>query len=55
MCKKNGAISEFMLFPYISEFHKKCAGSTHATFSVALRPGMMQTLLDAARVYFVAI
>ena len=39
MCKKNGVILEFMLFPDISELHKKGTGSTHATFSVALRQG----------------
>jgi len=37
--KTNGAILEFMLFPGISELHKKCTGSTHATFSVVLRQG----------------
>ena len=39
MRKTNGAILEFMLFPGTSEFHKKCTGSTHATFLVALRQG----------------
>jgi len=39
MCKKNGVILEFMLFPDTSELHKKCTGSTHATISVALRQG----------------
>ena len=37
--KKSGAIIEFMLFPDKSELHKKCTGSTHATFSVELRQG----------------
>jgi len=37
--KMNGAILEFMLFPGTTELHKKCTGSTHATFSVALRQG----------------
>ena len=39
MCKINGAILEFMLFPDISELHRKCTGSTQATFSVALHQG----------------
>jgi hypothetical protein len=39
MCQKNGAILEFMLFPDISERHKKRTGSSHATFSMALRQG----------------
>ena len=39
MCEKNGVILEFMLFPDISELHKKCTGSTHATFSVVLLQG----------------
>jgi len=54
-CKKNGAILEFMLFPDISELHKTCTGSTHATFSVALRQGRCKTLSHAARVHFVRI
>ena len=39
MRKKTGDDLEFMLFPDIPELHKKCTGSTHATFSVALRQG----------------
>jgi len=37
--KTNGAVLEFVLFPGISVLHKKCTGSTHTTFSVALRQG----------------
>jgi hypothetical protein len=39
MCKKNGAILEFMLFPDILEIRTKFTGSTHVTFSMALRQG----------------
>ena len=39
VCKMNGAVLECMIFPDISELHQKCAGSIHATFSVALRQG----------------
>ena len=54
MCKKNGAILEFMLFLDISELHKKCTGSTHDIFS-GVTSGTMLTLLYASRVHFVRI
>jgi hypothetical protein len=37
--QNDGAILEFMLFPDISVLHKKYTGSSHATFSMALRQG----------------
>ena len=53
--KQNGAILEFMLFPATSELHKKCAGSTHATFSVALRQGRCKLCYMQRGVHFVRI
>jgi len=55
MCKKNGAILEFMLFPDISELHKKVYKKhTYDIFS-GVTSGRMQTLLYAARVHFLRI
>jgi hypothetical protein len=33
----NGVILEFILFPDVSELHKKYTGSSHAKFSMVLR------------------
>jgi hypothetical protein len=55
MCKNNGAISEFMLFPYKSQFHKKVYSKHTCDILSGVTSGMKQTLLEAARLYFVAI
>jgi len=48
--EKNGAILEFRLFPDISQLHKNCTGSTHATFSVVFVSEVNQ--LDAQKFCF---